>query len=184
MKKQLILAALVSMTLIVTACSTQTETSAVVTPALEAPTASPSVTTPPASEVPSEKAATAKVSTKEAVKVDTKVPAAKTSTEVKTATEVKAPAPAVKKFSITAKKWEFSPSTITVNKGDTVELSIKSTDVTHGFFLSAFNVSKNLAPGETVTASFVADKTGSFSFICSTFCGTGHATMTGTLVVK
>lgn len=93
--------------------------------------------------------------------------------------------PSVKKeFSITAKSWEFVPSTITVNNGDTVKLNITSVDVDHGFFLSAFNVNKKLKPGQTVTAEFVADKTGSFSFFCNVFCGSGHQTMKGTLIVQ
>lgn len=182
MKKQLTLIAVISIALIITGCSKKmetqekvtpsaTENQAVVTPSATAPTTEPSVSTPPATTAPEKSSdVAAKVSTKAVVKTDIKAPVA--------------PLPAVKKFSVTAKKWEFSPSTITVNKGDTVELSIKSTDVTHGFFLSEFNISKNLTPGETVTASFVADKAGSFSFICSVFCGAGHATMTGTLIVK
>lgn len=169
MKKQLTLVAIVSITLIATGCSQKTETQekvapsatetqAVVTPVSTPPTTAPSVTTPPAT--------------------------AKRSEADPAGSPARGAAPAVKKFSITAKKWEFSPSVISVNKGDTVELTIKSTDVTHGFFLSAFNISKNLTPGETVTASFVADKVGSFSFICSVFCGSGHGDMTGTLIVK
>lgn len=93
-------------------------------------------------------------------------------------------APAVKSFNMTAKQWEFVPSTITVNKGDTVRLSITSTDVDHGFALSQFGVSANLQPGKTVQVEFVADKKGTFSFFCNVFCGSGHGSMRGSLVVK
>lgn len=99
--------------------------------------------------------------------------------------EKPAPAtPSVKSFSIVAKNWVFEPATITVKKGDTVKLSIKSVDVDHGFALSAFNVNKPLKPGQTTTVEFVADKTGSFTFFCSVFCGSGHSGMRGTLVVE
>lgn len=94
------------------------------------------------------------------------------------------PAPAVKTISMTAKMWDFSPSTITVNKGDAVKLSIKSIDVDHGFFLPDFGVNTFLKPGMTTSASFTADKTGTFSFSCNVSCGSGHGSMRGTLIVK
>lgn len=105
-------------------------------------------------------------------------------TETKVETKVETPVITVKSFSMTAQKWSFSPTTITVNKGDTVKISINSTDVTHGFFLSEFGVSENLNAGTTTNVSFVADKSGSFSFTCSVFCGSGHSNMVGTLIVK
>lgn len=105
--------------------------------------------------------------------------------KVETKTEVKAEVkPAVKSFTITAKSWKFSPSTITVKKGDTVRLTITSVDVQHGFFLTAFNVNKDLQPGKTVTAEFVADKTGTFPFKCNVLCGSGHGGMNGKLIVE
>jgi len=98
--------------------------------------------------------------------------------------EVAAPAPEKKSFAITAKKWEFSPGIITVNKGDEVTLSVTSVDVTHGFGISAFNIRETLKPNETTTVTFVADKSGSFPFFCSVFCGSGHGGMQGTLIVN
>lgn len=89
-----------------------------------------------------------------------------------------------KSFTVTAKQWSFDPATITVKKGDRVQLAIKSIDVAHGFALSAFNVNQNLEPGQEVTVEFVADKTGSFPFVCSVFCGSGHGGMRGTLIVE
>ena len=98
--------------------------------------------------------------------------------------EPQAAASAVKSFTMTAKQWAFEPSKITVNKGDTVKLAVKSIDVTHGFGLSAFGINERLNPGETVNIEFVADKTGTFSFFCSVSCGSGHGGMRGTLIVN
>lgn len=92
--------------------------------------------------------------------------------------------PETKTFEIIAKSWEFVPGTITVNKGDTVKLVIKSVDVDHGFVMPAFGVNQKLTPGQTETVEFVADKVGSFPFRCSVYCGTGHKDMDGTLIVK
>ncbi len=97
---------------------------------------------------------------------------------------ISTPVSTIKNFSITAQQWSFSPATITVNNGDTVKLSIKSTDVDHGFFLADFGVSETLKAGTTTNVSFIANKSGTFSFSCSVFCGSSHSSMVGTLIVK
>ncbi|MBI2546420.1 cupredoxin domain-containing protein [Candidatus Woesearchaeota archaeon] len=93
----------------------------------------------------------------------------------------------VKEFEITAKRWEFIPSTIEVNKGDRVRLKVTSIDVTHGMALPDFGVeSVRLPPNETQTIEFVADKTGTFNpgMICTVFCGSGHSDMKGSIIVR
>lgn len=105
-------------------------------------------------------------------------------TKTATPSPTPAPQPTVKAFNVVARQWSFEPNTITINKGDTVRLSVKSVDVTHGLAISDFNVNKNLEPGQTTTIEFVADKVGTFSFACSVFCGSGHGGMRGTLIVK
>jgi len=90
----------------------------------------------------------------------------------------------IKEFKIVAKRWDFEPSVITVNEGDTVKLSIESIDVTHGLFLSAFGINERLKSGEVIDIEFVADKRGTHSFFCSVPCGQGHGRMKGTLIVK
>ncbi len=98
---------------------------------------------------------------------------------------IKTPAAAtVKEFTITAKNWEFSPSAITVNKGDKVRLKITSTDGIHSFVLADFNVSSKLEVDNTQVIEFTADKAGSFKFRCGIPCGSGHMDMNGTLIVK
>lgn len=91
---------------------------------------------------------------------------------------------AVKEFEMTARQWEFTPSTIRVNEGDNVKLTINSIDVAHGFGLPDFGVNERLEPGKTVTVEFTADKKGTFAFACTVFCGTGHSGMRGTLIVE
>lgn len=90
----------------------------------------------------------------------------------------------LKTIEIVAKKWEFTPSTITVNQGDRVKLVIESVDVTHGISIPAFGINENLAPGEITVIDFVADKVGTHSFSCSVFCGSGHGNMTGVIIVE
>ena len=89
-----------------------------------------------------------------------------------------------KEFSLTARTWAFSPSKITVNAGDKVVLTLRSTDVPHGFGLPEFGINAYLAPGRIETVRFVADKPGTFPFVCSVPCGSGHSGMRGMLVVE
>jgi cytochrome c oxidase subunit 2 len=93
-------------------------------------------------------------------------------------------APAVKEFDITASQFAFSPSSLTVNAGDTVKLHVTSDDTTHGFSLPQFGVNKTVPAGETVEIEFIADEAGTYTFSCSVACGSGHAGMKGTLVVQ
>lgn len=89
-----------------------------------------------------------------------------------------------KTFDVVASQFAFSPETITVNEGDTVVLNLTTSDVPHGFSLADFDVSATITPGKTKTVQFVADQTGSFNFTCSVVCGSGHSSMSGTLIVE
>ena len=93
-------------------------------------------------------------------------------------------ASSVKEFNMVARQWDFEPSTITVNEGDTVLLHIQSIDVGHGFGLSAFGINEYLPSGQTVDVEFVADQKGTFTFACSVSCGSGHNGMNGQLIVE
>jgi len=93
----------------------------------------------------------------------------------------------VREFEVTAKTWEFNLRMIEVDAGDTVVLRVTGLDdglgSGHGFALPDFMVNEVIREGQTLTIEFVADKTGTFTFSCSVPCGTGHSTMTGTLIV-
>jgi cytochrome c oxidase subunit II len=85
---------------------------------------------------------------------------------------------------MTAKKYDFTPDTITVKKGDQVRLVITALDHDHGFKIEAFHINRKLPKGEPVFVEFTADQSGIFPFECSQFCGLGHKKMRGKLVVE
>lgn len=89
-----------------------------------------------------------------------------------------------KEFVVVASKYKFEPSTITVNKGDRVRLTLKSADVSHGIWIREFGVNLAADAGGQKTIEFVADKEGTFNFDCSVYCGEGHLEMSGRLVVN
>jgi plastocyanin len=89
---------------------------------------------------------------------------------------------ATKEFTITGHADAFSPSQLTVNKGDIVKITFKPTDTTHTFTLPDFNVDTgNVSSGQTKTVQFVANKSGSFQFYCTIHKSMG---MTGMLIVQ
>lgn len=90
----------------------------------------------------------------------------------------------IKEFKITAKKWSFTPSTITVNKGDKVRIILTSEDVAHGISIKEFDFDLTVDAKETKTGEFLATKSGTFKFFCNTYCGDGHSSMEGLLIVK
>lgn len=99
-------------------------------------------------------------------------------------TETPEPIQEIKEFTITAKRFGFTPETITVNQGDQVRLIVTSIDVTHGFSISEYGINEKLEPGKTITVEFIADKKGEFSMVCNIVCGSGHSGMRGKLIVN
>ncbi len=93
--------------------------------------------------------------------------------------------PAVRSFEITASRFQYEPSTLEVQEGDQVKITLKSADGTHGFAIKQLKVKTTIPKGgEPVTVEFVANKTGTFDFACSEYCGPGHRDMKGTLIVE
>ncbi len=112
----------------------------------------------------------------------TQAPAQATPAPVSTGTASSASG-GVQEFSLTAKQFEFSPATVTVKKGVPVKLTIDAVDVEHGFAIPEFGVQKSLSVGQKNIVEFTPDKAGEFTFFCSVFCGSGHGSMKGKLVV-
>lgn len=88
--------------------------------------------------------------------------------------------PETKEFTIKATNFEFDQKELTVNKGDTVKITLVNDSGMHGLEIPDYDV--NVKGGETV--EFVADQAGTFDFHCSVMCGSGHASMTGKLIVQ
>lgn len=78
-------------------------------------------------------------------------------------------------FEIQADKPSFSPSSITVKKGQKVTLKFVSLDVDHGVHLKEFGLPDTKIPEKgAVTLEFTPDKTGTFSFPCTVYCSWRH----------
>jgi len=95
-------------------------------------------------------------------------------------------------FSITAHQFTYdvNPAPFIVEAGDTVTLTITASDdgtdgSGHGFFLEQYAEDLNVVhPGTTRTIEFVATVPGTFTYFCTSVCGSGHETMAGTFTVR
>jgi len=85
---------------------------------------------------------------------------------------------------IAAKRFEFSPSQITLKKGEPVTLRLTTEDVKHGFLQKALKIDAEVAPGKTSEVTFTPPMAGTFTTICDNFCGSGHGNMKMTIVVE
>jgi len=91
--------------------------------------------------------------------------------------------PKEKVIKILARRFTYSPNQITLKQGVPVVLELRSADVLMGFSVPDFNVRTDVVPGKVERLRLTPDKTGTFTFLCDIFCGSGHETMNGTMIV-
>jgi cytochrome c oxidase subunit 2 len=85
---------------------------------------------------------------------------------------------------ITAKKFEYSPSSIKIKKGIPVIFELTSLDTRHGFNCPKLGVRTDIEPGKVSRVRILAQKAGVYGFYCDVFCGSGHEEMTGKIIVE
>jgi len=101
----------------------------------------------------------------------------------------------VRDISMKAESWKFTPNVIEANKGDLVRLNFVTAQdevalyIGHGFGIEKYNVNVFLLKGTQQTVEFIADKPGTFTFRCTSFCSApaaaieNHFNMVGKLIV-
>ena len=89
-------------------------------------------------------------------------------------------------ISISAERFTFNPSRITVKQGELIEFVLTSDDTDHGFRMRAAGIDVAIPPSNRgeVRVRFVAKEKGRFVFECSRPCGAGHNIMRGTVTVE
>ncbi|HKO18742.1 MAG TPA: cupredoxin domain-containing protein [Acidobacteriaceae bacterium] len=91
--------------------------------------------------------------------------------------------PAPRRIEVHAKRFSYQPNEITVKKGEPVLLVLTAEDVSHGLRFRELNVDIKAPKGQSGQAQFTPERAGDFIGHCSTFCGSGHGSMTLTLHV-
>ena len=87
---------------------------------------------------------------------------------------------------VVAERFTFTPSEITVEVGEEVEIRLKSDDTAHGFRLVGTDTDLVIPKRGAGEASIVfkAAAPGRLTFECSRMCGAGHNFMRGVIVVR
>ena len=82
-----------------------------------------------------------------------------------------------------ARRFVFTPNRITLAPRETVIFELTALDTVMGFSIPAFGVRADVPPGSVVKLAAQAGAAGTVEFLCDIFCGSGHETMNGTIVV-
>jgi cytochrome c oxidase subunit II len=64
-----------------------------------------------------------------------------------------------------------------------IELTMRSRDVIHNFFVPAMRIKQDIVPGLTIRLHFTATKPGKYEIPCAELCGSGHYKMKSWMVV-
>ena len=79
--------------------------------------------------------------------------------------------------------WQFEypngkkDNELYVPQNKAVKLLLKSRDVNHGFFISAFGLKQDAIPGRDNSVWFEATQIASYDIQCTQYCGTQHSAM-------
>ena len=89
-----------------------------------------------------------------------------------------------REFTVTARKYAFTPPRFEVSQNDVVKITFSSDDIAHSFTIDAYRIAKRVGPGQPVTFEFRADQPGRFPVYCSLAADDGCRQMKAELVVR
>ncbi|MFD0678525.1 MULTISPECIES: cupredoxin domain-containing protein [unclassified Paenibacillus] len=82
---------------------------------------------------------------------------------------------------LVASNFKFDQAEYKVKKGQDIKVTLENKEGMHGVEIKGLSVKLD---GNTKTATFKADKEGTYDIICSVPCGQGHMTMKSKLIVE
>ena len=83
-----------------------------------------------------------------------------------------------------ASMWAFEPTEISIPEGSEVDFYLTSKDVVHGFHIAKQNVNMMAVYGGVNKTTVKFNKPGVYKILCHEYCGVGHHTMYGQLIVE
>ncbi len=84
---------------------------------------------------------------------------------------------------VVARQFLFEPREIVVPVGASVTVFVSAPDVQHGFKIQNTNINMQIVPGQVSKLSYTFEEVGEFPYICTEYCGLGHAAMFGVVKV-
>lgn len=98
---------------------------------------------------------------------------------------ITSPTIVIKKMTVEGNEFKFEPNKITMNKGETLEVTFKNAGkFPHNFTIQDLGIASNtISPGQSTTVTIASDRTGTFTFVCTV---DSHADrgMKGTFMIK
>lgn len=85
---------------------------------------------------------------------------------------------------VIAQQFIFRPDPITVPANSTVTFFVTSPDVIHGFEIVGTNANAMVVPGQVTELTVNFNEPGEYGLLCHEYCGAGHHTMEGSVVVQ
>jgi cytochrome c oxidase subunit 2 len=85
---------------------------------------------------------------------------------------------------VVAQSWAFNPAEIRVPAGAEVTITATSVDIIHGLAVAGTRVNMMLIPGQISRNTYRFDAPGEYLLVCHEYCGLGHHTMYGKLIVE
>ncbi len=79
-------------------------------------------------------------------------------------------------------QWGWDP-VLKLKQGSTYRLHLSSVDVNHSMSLLPMNMNFKAVPGWDNVLTITPTSSGSFNLICNEFCGIGHHSMNGKIIV-
>jgi cytochrome c oxidase subunit 2 len=97
--------------------------------------------------------------------------------------QIPARAAAPRVIQVHARRFVFTPDQIRLAPHEAVVFELTSEDITMGFAIPQYGVRVDVPPGPPVRLAAQAGEAGTVEFLCDIFCGSGHETMNGALIV-
>jgi len=85
---------------------------------------------------------------------------------------------------VLAQIWSFRPGEIRVPAGSEITFYVTSKDVQHGFKIMNTNINLMVLPGQVSKLKTTFATPGIYNIICHEYCGIGHHTMYGQIIVE
>lgn len=80
--------------------------------------------------------------------------------------------------------WAFVPNEVRVPAGADITFTATSADVLHGFSVDDTRINMMLIPGQVSRNTYRFEEPGRYLILCHEYCGAGHHTMYGTVIVE
>jgi cytochrome c oxidase subunit 2 len=85
---------------------------------------------------------------------------------------------------IAAKRFEFTPKQITLERGKPVTIRLTSSDRAHGLLVKELGIDLDADSGSPSEITITPEVAGTYPAICDHYCGSGHGNMKMTIVVE